>query len=260
MNKRMGLAAVLGMVALLVVTVACDSNATTGQPSTEQPVASGLESGIWATGQASVAVEPDLVLLTIGVETMAETVAEARGEAAGAMDAVIRSVKTHGLEDRDVQTLSFNIWPRYEYPEVTIGEMRTTKQTLVGYVVSNRANIKIRDVGAVGTIIDDVAEAGGDATRIDGIDFSIEDPEPFMAQLREEAVRDAVEKAEHLASLAGVEIGEPVLIAEVDGGVPIELGFAEDALMSRAAAAPTTSISGGDLELSLAVQMVFGIQ
>ena len=119
----------------------------------------------------------------------ADTVAEARAEAAGAMDAVVRAVKAHGLEDQDVQTRSFNIWPQYEYPEVTSGGTRTRRQVLVGYTVSNMAGIKIRDVDAVGAIIDDVAEAGGDKTRIDGVNFSVEDPEPFMAQLRQEAVR-----------------------------------------------------------------------
>ena len=117
--------------------------------------------GIWVTGQANISVEPDLVLLNVGVETMAETVAEARGQAAQAMDAIITAVRAHGLGDDDVQTRSFNIWPRYEYPEVTSGGTSTRRQTLVGYTVNNTATIKIRDVDAVGAIIDDVAEAGG---------------------------------------------------------------------------------------------------
>ena len=179
-------------------------------------------SGIWVSGHARVTVEPDLVLLTVGVEATrvrrhhrrrrrpcgTPSVAEARAEAAGAMDAVVRAVKAHGLEDQDVQTRSFNIWPQYEYPEVASGGTRTRRQVLVGYTVSNMAGIKIRDVDAFGAIIDDVAEAGGDKTRIDGVNFSVEDPEPFMAQLRQEAVRDAVAKADHFASLTGVAVGD----------------------------------------------------
>ena len=198
MSKRTGLAATLGIVALIVMGIACSSEVATKPESGtgmameqgESGIAatalqtSGSSSGIWVTGQASVTVEPDLVLLTIGVETTAETVAGARAEAAGAMGSILQSVRAQGLEERDVQTQSFNIWPQYEYPEVTSGETRTRQQILVGYTVSNTAIIRIRDVDAVGTIIDGVAEAGGDATRIDGISFSIEDQKPFMDQLR----------------------------------------------------------------------------
>ena len=159
--------------------------------------------------------------------------------------------------EQDVQTRSFNIWPQYEYPEVASGGTRTRRQVLVGYTVSNMAGIKIRDVDAVGAIIDDVAEAGGDKTRIDGVNFSVEEPEPFMAQLRQEAVAET----DHFASLTGVAVGDLVSIGEVGAGTPVvrSSGF-EEALMARTAAAPATSISGGELELRLSVQAVFSIQ
>ena len=222
--------------------------------------ASGPGSGIWVTGQASVTVEPDLVLLTVGVETTGETVAQARAEAAGAMDAITEAVRARGLSEQDVQTQSFNIWPQYEYPEVTSGELTTRKQVLVGYTVNNAARIKVRDVDAVGEIIDDVAAAGGDSTRISGIDFSIEDPTPFMSQLREDAVKDALAKAEHLAGLTGVAVGDLVLIGEVGAGAPLAGGFESEALMARASFDQATSISAGELRLSLNVQAAFSIK
>ena len=271
MNRKTRLFTILGIIALLVLGLACANegateNAESVTPETMEMAAtvareSVAGSGIWVNGQATVTVEPDLVLLNIGVEAIAETVAEARAEAAGAMDSIVDAVKAHGLEDQDVQTQSFNIWPQYEYPEVTSGGTRTRKQVLVGYTVNNSARIKIRDVDAVGTIIDAVAEAGGDATRIDGINFSIEDPKPFMTQLREEAVQDAAAKAEHLASLAGVEVGNLIFIGEAGGGAPRDQGFLRESMAySMAASDSATSISGGELQLSLNVQAAFSIQ
>ena len=237
------------------------------QPQTPVPAAAANvdiprpDGGIWVTGQASVSVDPDLVLLNVGVEATAETVAEARGQAADAMDAIIEAVKANGLEDKDVQTLSFNIWPQYEYPEVEENGQRVRKQTLVGYTISNTARIKIRDVDAVGTIIDEVAEAGGDSTRINGIQFSIEDPKPFMTDLREQAVEDALAKAEHFASLTDVTVGDLLFISEVGRGVDVRDFQQESRMMAMAApAAAATSISGGELELSLNVQAVFAIE
>ena len=278
MNRKTRLFTILGIIALLVLGLACANEGAAGNPESGTPevmeiAASGTEmtaaanrgsvtgSGIWVNGQATLTVDPDLVLLNIGVEAIAETVAEARAEAADAMDAIVAAVKVHGLEDQDVQTQSFNIWTQYEYPEVTSGGTRTRKQVLVGYTVSNSARIKIRDVDAVGTIIDSVAEAGGDATRIDGINFSIEDPKPFMTQLREEAVQDAVAKAEHLASLTGVEVGNLLFIGEVGAGTPRNQDFMlESMAFSGAVADSPTFISGGELQLSLNVQAAFSIQ
>ena len=176
------------------------------------------------------------------------------------MDAIIQAVRARGLEDKDVQTQSFNIWPQYEYPEVTSGGSSTRKQVLVGYTVNNTARIKIRNVDDVGAIIDDVADAGGDVTRINGINFSIEDPKPFMTQLREEAVKDAIAKAEHFATLTGVAVGDLVFIGEVGAGTPAVRDFSEDAMMMAATAVYNTSVSGGELELSLNVQAAFSIQ
>ena len=218
------------------------------------------DGGIWVTGQASVSVAPDLVLLNVGVEAIAETVAEARGQAADAMDAIVEAVKANGLEDKDVQTLSLNIWPQYEYPEVEENGRRVRKQTLVGYTVNNTARIKIRDVDAVGTIIDDVAEAGGNYTRINGIQFSIEEPKPYMTDLREQAVADAEAKAEHFATLTDVAVGDLLFISEVGSGVDVRDFRQQSRMMALESAAAATSVSGGELELSLSVQAVFAIE
>jgi uncharacterized protein YggE len=218
------------------------------------------QAGIWVTGLGTISLEPDLSVVTIGVETEAVTVAEARDKAATAMAAIVEAVKSYGLTDRDVQTRSFNIYPVYEYPEVIELGRTTRKQVLVGYRVSNTASIKIRNLDDVGPIIDDVADAGGDATRINGISFTVEDTSPFMTQLREDAVNDALAKAEQFASLTGVSVGSLVYISELGGGTPVALPTMERTFAVAAAAAPTTSISGGGLELRLSVQVVFNIQ
>ena len=228
---------------------------------TVSAVSNGGQAGIWVSGEGSVALEPDLALLNIGVEATAATVAEARAQAAEAMGSIVRAVKTLGLADRDIQTRSFNIFPQYDREEVVIAGRRTGRQVLVGYRVSNTATIKIRDLEEIGTIIDDVAEAGGDATRINGINFTIEDPKPFMTSLREVAVADALAKAQQFASLTQVTLGRLVFITEAGGGVPVVKDFARQAFAEGAVLASSpTSISGGELELRMTVQAVFAIQ
>ena len=222
--------------------------------------AGGSQAGIWVTGEGSMSLEPDLALVNIGVEASAKTVAEARDQAATAMAAILIAVKAQGLDDRDVQTRSFNIVPQYEYPEVVELGRSTRKQVLVGYRVSNTASIKIRELSDVGQIIDDVANAGGDATRINGVSFTVEDPKPLMTGLRKAAVEDALAKAQQFADLTGVAVGRLVFISEAGGGVPVPRPIGVVTMEARVAAAPPTSISGGELELRLSVQAVFEIQ
>lgn len=223
--------------------------------------AGSAQSGIWVTGEGSITLEPDLSLVNIGVETTAKTVAKARGEAATAMDSIVQAVKTHGLTELDVQTQSFNIWPMYDYHEVVERGVRVRKQIVTGYRVNNSASIKIRDLSKVGIIIDDVATAAGNATRINGISFTREDPKPFLTGLREAAVNDALAKANHFATLTGVQVGPLMYIAEIGRGSPVARDFGDMEIASaRAMAAPQTSISGGELELKLNIQAVFSIQ
>ena len=259
MNKLKVLSLVIGLAAVMVMVAACTGDEAPppalGSSQAASAFSGGIQgqSGISVTGEGSIDLAPDLALLNVGVEAMAESVSQARDEAAQAMDAIIAAVKAHGLEDRDIQTRAFNIWPQYEF-ENNAG--RSTR-TLVGYTVNSTATVKIRDIDNVGPIIDDVADAGGDATRIDGIRFTVEDPKPHMAALREAAFKDAMSKAEHLATLAGVELGPLTFVTESSGApVAREAAFG----LMDSAAAPSTSISGGELRLSMSVHAVFDIR
>lgn len=219
------------------------------------------QAGIWVRGQGKLSLTPDVALITLGVETTAKTVTEARNESATAMDAIVTAVKRYNLGDRDIQTTSFNIWPEYQYQEINRDGIRTNDRILIGYRVSNTAIIKVRDLDKVGAIIDDVVNAGGDATRINGINFSVDNSSSHMAQLREQAVKAALQNAQQFASLTGVVLGKLVYISESGGGSPIVRDFAEERAFGRAAApAPLTSISGGSLDLTMTVQAVFAIE
>lgn len=276
MRKRYGLA-LFAAALLAALAVACgdDSDSAAAESSMTETAATaamaemasrgtspyGSPSGIWVTGQSSISLVPDLAILDIGVESLEETVAEARVEAAQAMDAMLAVLAKWGVEEKDIQTRSLTIRPQYDYMEVVREGVRSSEQVLTGYRVRNTASVKLRNLDDVGPIIDEVADAGGDSTRIDGIRFTVEETEPFEDQLRQEAVADAQAKAGRFAELTGVSLGDLVFITEIGGGVPIVGDFAQEArLMAMPAQAAATSVSGGELELQMAVQAVFAIR
>ena len=243
-----------------VLALAAAKMPATAQASSKASQSGTSENGIWVTGEGSVTLEPDLAVLGLGVEARGETVSEALADASTAMDAVLGALRSRDIQDRDVQTRNFNVRPEYEYQEVVQSGARRQVRVLVGYVVSNTVTVKIRDLNSVGVVIDDVVTAGGDATRIDDVGFTVDDQSAYAEELRSKAVADAMAKARHFASLAGVSLGEPTFISEAAAGVPITPVYAESFALAKAVSAPATSISGGELELRMSVQVLFEIQ
>jgi len=270
MRKSRLLALVIGVALLGAVGLAFVPHAfaTTSTPSeaTLQSVPN-LEGnsnsqfmGIWVTGEGKVTVVPDVAVLSLGVEAQAFTVQQAMADAASAMDQVMAALRANGVADNDIQTQWFNIYPVtewidcYTYPESEWKDCG--RETIVGYRVSNMVSAKIRDVGATGSIIDRVAEAGGDLIRIQGVSFTVDDPSQYNSEAREKAVADAMAKAQQLADLAGVTLGRPFYISESGGFVPIPWDYR--ALGEGAVS--TTPISPGETEITLTIQMAFAIE
>lgn len=234
-------------------------------------------SGIWVNGTGKATSAPDIAVISLGVEALEDTAAEARAEAAKAMADVMAVLTEAEIPSKDIQTSYFNISPRFQGVEVqrcddeeedesSAGTSSWSRKNcydvwenrLIGYSVSNQASVKIRDLEDAGTIIDQVTEAAGDLVRIQGVSFDIDDPQPLRDEARENAVADMKRKAELLAELSGVDLGRLVYVNEQAGYVPPQPLYARAESMAFAAdAGPSTSISGGELEYSVTVAGVF---
>ena len=202
------------LLAMVGLAAACasetDGNGTVGEGGEGAPAAQsaikieGLDpSGIQVWGRGTVAIEPDMAVLSLGVEARADSVEDARTQAATSMNAILEALRARGIPGEDIQTSNFNISPEYSYQETFIESIRRNERVLVGYLVTNTVNVRISDLDIVGATVDDVAQAGGDSTRIQSLRFSLEDPSDAQEQARERAVMDAIDKADQLAAVAG---------------------------------------------------------
>ncbi|MDA0734586.1 MAG: SIMPL domain-containing protein [Chloroflexi bacterium] len=209
----------------------------------------GSVTGISVSGQGQVSGTPDLATVNLGVEAFRDTVQAAREDAAAAMEDVIKTLKDNGVADQDIRTSYFSINPRYD----------RDSRNISGFQVSNQLTVKIRNLDNVGNIIDEVTAAGGDLTRFQGINFSIEDVKPLEEQARAAAVADMVAKANQLATLSGVQLGKPFFISETGGFSPLRVAYAETAFFDQAASAPTP-IQPGEVDVSISIQAMFAIQ
>lgn len=209
------------------------------------------QQGIWVSGQGTVTVTPDIATLNLGVSEQAAKVADVQSQAAAGMAKVITALTGNGVDQKDISTQYYSISPLTRY------DNNTQQSTITGYQVSNMVNAKIRTIDQVGTIIDSVTAAGGDATRINSISFSVDKPEQYYSQARSLAMDDAKTKAQELAKLANVNLGQPFYINENTGTTPIPYTFSAPV---AAASSPTTPINPGQTDIILNVQVAYTIQ
>ena len=210
--------------------------------------------GIWVNGNGKVYATPDIALLSLGIEVQEATVAEAQANAAEAMEKIMDALKDGGIDEDDIQTQQFSIRQITNW-EVVYGEGE--KQVIVGYRVTNTVAVKVREIDSVGGVIDAVAAAGGDLTRINSISFTVDDPTPYYEQARAQAIEYAKAKAEQLAELTGVSLGDPTYISESTYSSPNYTR--SDYAFDEGVPAVETSISPGELEITANVQIAYAI-
>ncbi len=250
---------VIGVALILAVVgvAGCDSEGGitfSGETSALRLQLDTQQQGIWVSGTGKVYAVLDVAILRLGIEAQEATVTKALAEAAEAMDEVVEALKSEGVDEKDIQTQSFSIH------KVTRWDNVEEQEIVIGYRVTNMVTARIRDVAEVGDVIDAVAAAGGDLTRIDSISFTVDDPSDYYEEAREEAVADAEAKARQLAEVAGVKLGKPTYISEssyMPG--PVYRGDVLEAVVSGAPAVETP-ISPGEMEITLNVQLAYAIE
>jgi uncharacterized protein YggE len=204
--------------------------------------------GITVSGEGRVAGTPDTLTLTIGINLERDTVSQATEDAARLATGLIDALVAEGIAETDIQTANYSIYPEYDY--------RNDTRRLIGYRVSNEVRVKIRDLARAGEIIDRAGSQGGNEVVMQGLGFSREDNDLLVVSAREAAWQDARGKAEQLARLAGVTLGAPTMISEsFSAPPPIQrVAFAEDAAGGFA-----TPIQPGELDVSVTIQVTFGL-
>jgi uncharacterized protein YggE len=213
-------------------------------------IATAIPGTITVVGEGKVSLEPDIARVTIGVETVTNTVKEASDTNRAAVEAVLEALLAQGIDEKDVQTSGFSIYAERFGPEGPLAEGD------VRYRVSNNVSVTIRDLDNVGTILDAAIEAG--ANNIYGVEFALDDPNIVESEARAAAIADAQAKGAELADLTGLTLGSVVSVSEVvgSGGGYYAGNFAEQA---RAFGGGGTPISPGQLDLVMQLQVIFSI-
>jgi len=210
-----------------------------------------IERTISVTGSGEASGSPDRAQISVGVQTVAATVVDASRANQTIVERIADALEKHGIDDEDIQTSNYSIWPRQQHDPRQSGDVKIT-----GYQVSNTVSITVHDIDSVGEILAAVTNAG--ANSVHGISFAVKDKDALEQQARKMAMDDARARAESLAGLAGVELGEVLTISTSSGG-----GYPSPVMAQRnmsMESAPAPGISPGQLNVSVQVHATFAIQ
>lgn len=205
-----------------------------------------------------VYAKPDLVTMNFSVVSEAKEVSDAMSENTKKMNKVIDVLKEQGVEEKDLKTTSYNIYPRYDYIK---SETISGQRVLTGYEVNQTLEVKIRSVEKIGTIISKATEAG--SNQIGSLQFTIDNEEEFKKQARELAIEKAKQKAVQTTSQLGVKLGKITNFSE-NFYVPYydarNVYLKEEAMgMGSADATPIPSVESGENTISVSVTITYEI-
>lgn len=201
----------LGAVACSSEPTAANAGATTPDVALAASVddRGSVGAGLTVSGSGEATGMPDVVRVTVGVEVERSTVQEALDEANAATEQVLRTLDGAGIAEDDRQTREFSIYPVH-------GESSQVR----GYAVVNLVEAIVRDIERVGEVLQAVADAGGENTRINDVRFDLEDDGEQLAAARRAAFEDAQATAEQYAQLAGGSLGALIGIEDATVTTP----------------------------------------
>ncbi|MEK7515188.1 MAG: SIMPL domain-containing protein [Patescibacteria group bacterium] len=202
------------------------------------------------SGQGKVVAKPDIALLDLSILTEAETSKAAQNENSNRSKRLVEFLKKEGIEDKDIKTTGYNIYPQYTYPQYE-------KARITGYQVNQMVQVRVRNLDTVDTVLDGVVSAG--ANQINNFQLTVDDSDELMADARDEAIADAKEKARALERQLGVKLGRIVNFSENGtGGIPMPMYDA--AVYKGGMGGGGPAIPSGENEISVNVQITYQIK
>src|SRR5215467_13708279 len=155
-------------------------------------------------GTAEVKVVPDRAVIQLGVEKQNINARTAKQLADAASRKILATIGGAGIDDKDVQTISFSLHPQFDYRR---------GQRLTGFAAQQTLSVTVRDLAKLDSLLEALIQSGGN--RINSIEYETSDLRKYRDQARDLAVKAAREKAQALAKALGQEIGKAYSIEEL---------------------------------------------
>lgn len=203
---------------------------------------------ISVSGEGEVFATADIANFSFSVVENGDTVGEAEEAATTKWNDILAYLEAEGVEERDVKTTNYMVEPQYAPQAPNVAWIPLVEREIVGYTVTQSAQVKVRDTDTTGELLSTVGDMG--VRNLSGISFTIDDEDELYAEARALAILDAREKAQDLARSLGISLGRVVGFYENGGGMPYYAYATEERAMSQMDAG-----MGGDMVITPDIPM-----
>ncbi|WP_033337455.1 SIMPL domain-containing protein [Catenuloplanes japonicus] len=212
-----------------------------------RPAVAAERESVIVTGTGAASGEPDTLAANLGVETTAPTVAEALTSAGVAATRMRDALVRDGIAKADLQTSNVSV-------SSTVGD----DKKVTGYTAVQGLVATVRDLPRAGALISTAMAAGGDAARLNGVTFAIEDQAALLDDARAKAFAEARRKATLYAGQAGRPLGRVIRVSEENSGY--QSGAAAHYDLASDSANAAVPIEPGLQQLSVTVTVEWSFQ
>ncbi|MGV3503363.1 MAG: SIMPL domain-containing protein [Adhaeribacter sp.] len=206
------------------------------------------------TGTGEVKVEPDEIVLNIGIDVRDKDLDAARKLNDERVVALLNFLKKSGVDSKYIQTTNLSVYPQY------VGEFGQTTPEF--YTAQKSVSILIKNVKRFDEILTGIYKTG--ANRVEGINYRSSELQKHREQARKLAIQAAKQKAQALTGELGSKLGRVYSITEQgQPGYPGPVYRAQMAnKMSEASFADSSgpTIALGQLVISQTVEVSFVIE
>jgi uncharacterized protein YggE len=200
------------------------------------------------TGEGKIYTKPDIAFVDASVVTQGEQIKDVQDTNTNKMNKVINFLKSSGVDEKDIKTTNYNLYPQYTYENNKIPQ-------IMGYQINQTLNIKIRNLDKVGAILEGGVNVG--INQVDSLYFGFENDEQLKEQARKIAIDDAKKKAEVLASQLGVKLIKITGFSDNTISYPTPI---YDAKAISGGGGTTPSIQTGQNEITVDITITYEIK
>jgi len=165
---------------------------------------------IAVTGEVVVYVQPDKILISLGVETWDSQMDAAKRKNDEIVKGAVAAIQQCGIDKKAIQLDEMSIHPTYGRDE-----NGNWSRIIKGYTVENALVVTLTDVSLLESLITGALKAG--VNHVHSVDFQTTELRKYRDQARQLALKAAREKAKDMAAVYDQSIGRPLQITENQG-------------------------------------------
>ena len=201
------------------------------------------------TGEGKVYTKPDIAIVNLSVVTEGKYIKDVQDRNTGKMNGVIDFLRGFGIEEKDIKTTNYNIYPKYVYQE-------GVAPWISGYEISQAIEVKIRNLEKVGEILEKSVGVG--INQVNSLRFWVDKDDDLKAEAQKLAIEDAKKKARETAARLGIKLGKLIGFYE-NSNQPYPIYNAKEGY-GIGGGGETPNIQVGENEIYISVSLTYKIE